>query len=158
MTPRFNFVGIPFFRSVRVTAQLDWQAMKVLDLRGKWQGNYGSPCGSPPVLERCSGSMMGMFRGLEGDENALAETLQLGGLKVPPLRSWNVQLRLQKLEDHPAQPLEFVPILALNDSSVTVRRTIIAGIWVAFFQRMPAMIRAIIAAGPGLHSSKECQQ
>ena len=45
-----NHFRIPFFRSVRVTAQLDWQAMKVLDLPGKWQGNYGSPCGSPPVL------------------------------------------------------------------------------------------------------------
>jgi hypothetical protein len=60
-----------------------------------------------------------IVRGLEGDETALAESLQLGGIKMPPLRSWNVQLRQQKLEGHTAQPLEFVPVLALNDSTVS---------------------------------------
>ena len=113
-----NHFRIPFYKSVRVTAQLDWQAMKQLDLRDpKWHN--GAPCGTPPRIEICQGSIMTMFRGLEGDETALAESIQLGGIKMPPLRSWNVQLRLQKLESHVAQPLEFVPVLALNDSVVT---------------------------------------
>ena len=38
-----------------------------------------------------------------------------------------------------------------------VSRTIIAGIWVAFFQRVPAIIARLLLASE-LHSSKECQR
>ena len=40
--------------------------------------------------------MFALFRGLEGDETTLAATTQLGGVSLPPLKKYNVQLRLLK--------------------------------------------------------------
>ena len=114
-----NKYRVPFFKSIRITAQLDWAAMRQI-------GTIPMPCETCPggvypmypyTLENCSSTMMATFRGLEGDEVALGKSVRLGGVPLPPLKTWNVRFRMNSLRDYVAAPLEFVPLVNISDDA-----------------------------------------
>ena len=82
---------IPFYKSVRVTAQIN-------------------PDRPDEIPANTTIGLFAIFRGLEGDETTLAATTQLGGVPLPPLKSYNVQLRLLKNDVYHSDHLEFVPL------------------------------------------------
>ena len=72
-----NNFRIPFYKNVRVTAQID-------------------PSRPAEILPNATIGIFAIFRGVEGDENTLAATVQLGGIPLPPLKQFDVRLRLLK--------------------------------------------------------------
>jgi len=44
------------------------------------------------ILHTCNSSLFAILRGLEGDETTLAEATKLGGVALPPLKSYDVQV------------------------------------------------------------------
>lgn len=72
-----NNFRIPFYKNVRVTAQID-------------------PSRPAEILPNATTGIFAIFRGVEGDENTLAATVQLGGIPLPPLKQFDVRLRLLK--------------------------------------------------------------
>lgn len=86
-----NHFRIPFYSSVRVTAQIN-------------------PNRPDEIPSNTTIGLFAIFRGLEGDEVTLAETTKLGGVPVPPLKSYNVRLRLLKNDRYISDHLEFVPL------------------------------------------------
>ena len=67
---------VPFFSSIRITAQIN--------------------PGRSDIPANTTMGLFAVFRGVEGDETTLASMTQLGGAALPPLKKYNVQLRLLK--------------------------------------------------------------
>ena len=93
-----NNFRIPFYKSVRVTAQIN-------------------PARPKEIFPNTTMGLFAIFRGLEGDETTLAASTQLGGISLPPLKSYNVQLRLLKNEAYSSNHLEFVPLVNISRAS-----------------------------------------
>jgi hypothetical protein len=90
-----NNFRIPFYKSVRVTAQIN-------------------PDRPREIFPNTTMGLFAVLRGLEGDEASLAATTQLGGVPLPPLKSYNVQLRLLKNTAYQSDHLEFVPLVNIS--------------------------------------------
>lgn len=69
-----NHFRIPFYRSLRVTAQID-------------------PSRPAEIFPNSTSNMFALIRGVEGDSATLAGMTQLGGAALPPLKQYDVQLR-----------------------------------------------------------------
>ena len=90
-----NHFRIPFYESVRVTAQIN-------------------PDRPEEIPANTTIGLFAMFRGLEGDETTLAATTQLGGVPLPPLKSYKVYLRLLKNDMYRSDHLEYVSLANIS--------------------------------------------
>lgn len=90
-----NNFRIPFYTSVRVTAQIN-------------------PNRPAEIFPNTTMGLFAILRGVEGDEHSLAAMTQLGGVSLPPLKTYNVQLRLLKNTAYSSDHLEFVPLVNIS--------------------------------------------
>jgi len=90
-----NHFRVPFYKSVRVTGQIN-------------------PTRPAEIPANATLGLFALFRGLEGDETTLAATTQLGGVPLPPLKQYNVRLRLLKNDAYSSDHLEFVPLANIS--------------------------------------------
>jgi len=105
---------IPFSNRIRITAQIDPSILSQFTAKNGYSG-------PPLTTANAVTHLFSIFRGVEGDEASLGQLIKLGGAAMPPIKSWNVRLRLLKLESFPVKPLDFVPLanISIDDPDVT---------------------------------------
>lgn len=86
---------VPFYKSIRITAQLN-------------------PARPAEIPANTSFNMFAVFRGVEGDDATLAAMTQLGGAALPPLKQYDVRLRLLKNTAYQSSHQEFVPLANIS--------------------------------------------
>jgi hypothetical protein len=118
-----NHFRVPFYKNIRITGQVPPPpphppprcSLGGVDglqiLRGAAQVNPNRPS---EIFPNTTMGLFAILRGLEGDESTLAATTQLGGVPLPPLKSYNVQLRLLKNTAYNSEHLEFVPLANIS--------------------------------------------
>lgn len=104
---------IPFSNDIRVTAQIDPTVLPQFTVKNGWNGQ-------PLTTSNASAHLYAIFRGVEGDESSLGQLIQLGGAAMPPIKSWNVRLRMQKLDSFVAKPLAYVPLANISTADPQV--------------------------------------